>query len=48
MSLACVFNVYICIIEDNFLKPKIENKQQIFGELQTYAQIAAKGNAKLI
>ena len=29
-------------------KPKIENQQQIIGELQTRAQIAAKGNAKLI
>ena len=31
-----------------FLKTKIENEQQIFAELQTFAQNAAKGNAKFI
>ena len=42
--------IYITIIEDKFFlkKPKIESQKQIIGELQTYAQIAAKGNAKLI
>ena len=44
------FFLTLTILEEKFFlkKPKIESQKQITGELQTYAQIAAKGNAKLI